>query len=315
MRTITRDHDRFRPARILSVLAVAAVLSIPANAFAAQRTFGSADDAMNALVAAAGAGDRAELQAIFGPAGERVLTSGDPVADKEAREFFVARAAERKHLQFVGDDFAVVSVGNDDWPFPIPLVRAHDKWSFDTIAGEEEVKNRRVGRNELYTIQICQEYVGAQREYARLKRDTDGVAEYAQRLRSTPGKRDGLYWETEDADAESPLGPLLASATREGYRPGTSATPEPFHGYIYKLLTAAGPSAPGGARSYIDGSGKMTGGFALLAYPVRYGSSGVMTFMVNNQGVVFEKDLGPRTAEIAAGIKAYDPDDSWDPAD
>lgn len=314
MHALRRFDDGSRAARVLAMLAVAAVLTLPTIAGAAQRTFASADDAVNALVAAAGARDRAELKAIFGPDGERVLTSGDDVADKEARELFVARASERKHLQFVGDDFAIVSVGNDDWPFPIPLVKSRDTWSFDTRAGEEEVKNRRVGRNELYTIQVMQEYVDAQREYARLKKNTDGVAEYAQRLRSTPGKRDGLYWETQDADAESPLGPLLASASREGYRPGTSATPEPFHGYIYKLLTAAGPNAPGGARSYIK-DGKLTGGFALLAYPVRYGSSGVTTFIVNNQGVVFEKDLGPRTAEIAGGIKAYDPDDTWDPAE
>jgi hypothetical protein len=176
------------------------------------------------------------------------------------------------------------------------------------------VKNRRVGRNELYTIQICQEYVQAQHEYARIQRATNGVVEYAQHIRSTPGKRDGLYWETEDADAESPLGPLIASATAEGYRPGTTAEPQPFHGYLYRLLTAAGPDAPGGARSYIK-DGRMTGGFALVAYPVRYGSSGVMTFQVNNQGVVFEKDLGPRTAEIAAKMTAYNPDESWDPVD
>lgn len=314
MQTTTPSHEGFRAVRVLTALAVTTLLMLPTPTHAAQRTFASADDAMNALVAAAGAGDRAELKAIFGPAAERVLTSGDDVADKEARDSFVARAAERKHLQFVGDDFAVVSVGNDDWPFPIPLVRTREQWSFDTRAGEEEVKNRRVGRNELYTIQIMREYVSAQREYARIRKSVDGVAEYAQRLRSTPGKRDGLYWDTQDADAESPLGPLLASASREGYRPGTSATPQPFHGYIYKLLTAAGPNAPGGARSYIK-EGKMTGGFALLAYPVRYGSSGVTTFIVNNQGVVFEKDLGPRTEAIASKTTAYDPDGSWDPAE
>lgn len=314
MRTTTLTHEGLRGVRLLTVLAFGMSLALPNATLAAQRTFASADDALNALVAAAGAGDRTELKAIFGPDAERVLTSGDAVADKEAREFFVARAAERKHLQFVGDDFAVVSVGNDDWPFPIPLVKTRDVWSFDTRAGEEEVKNRRVGRNELYTIHVMREYVSAQREYARLEKSTDGVAEYAQRLRSTPGKRDGLYWETQDADAESPLGPLLASASREGYRPGTSDTPQPFHGYLYKPLTAAGPHAPGGARSYIK-DGRMVGGFALLAYPVRYGASGVMTFVVNDQGVVFEKDLGPRTADIAARITAYDPDDSWYPAD
>lgn len=307
--------ERSLGARMLTVVGVATILALAATAHAApQRTFASAADAMNALVEAADTGDRAALAAIFGPNGERVLTSGDPIADQEAREFFVARSKERKHLQFVGDDFAIVSVGNDDWPFPIPLVLTKGTWTFDTVAGEEEVKNRRVGRNELYTIEIMREYVDAQREYARLKKNTDGVAEYAQRLRSTPGKRDGLYWETEEADAESPLGPLFASATAEGYRPGMNAEPQPFHGYIYKPVTAAGPAAPGGARSYIK-EGKMTGGFALIAYPVRYGSSGVTTFQVNNQGVVFEKDLGPRTAEIVSKQTAYDPDESWEPAE
>jgi hypothetical protein len=306
---------RSRPRWILSLLGAAAFLAFqtPAPA-AAQRTFASADDAMNALVDAARAGDHATLFAIFGPAAERVLTSGDAVADREARSFFAVRAGERRHLQYVGDDFAILSVGDDDWPFPIPLVRTRDTWSFDTVAGEEEVKNRRVGRNELYTIQICREYVGAQRDYARLRKNTDGVAEYAQHLRSTPGTRDGLYWEVQDADAPSPLGPLLASATREGYRPGLGDTPQPFHGYLYRLLTAAGPHAPGGARSYTNG-GRMTGGFGLLAYPVCYGASGIMTFIVNQQGVVFEKDLGRRTAESAAAISAYDPDESWSPAD
>lgn len=308
------SHESFR-ARVLTLLGVATMLAFSATtAAAAQRTFASADDAMNALVEAADTGDRATLAAIFGPNGERVLTSGDTVADREARELFVARSKERKHLQFVGDDFAIVSVGNDDWPFPIPLVETKGKWSFDTVAGEEEVKNRRVGRNELYTIEIMREYVDAQREYARLRKNTEGVAEYAQRLRSTPGKRDGLYWETQEADAESPLGPLFASATAEGYRPGMNVKPQPFHGYIYKPVTAAGPAAPGGARSYIK-DGKMTGGFALIAYPVRYGASGVMTFQVNDQGVVFEKDLGPRTTEIVSKQTAYDPDDSWEPVE
>lgn len=309
-------HHGFRGPRILGPLVVMVLLAFQATAqAAAQRTFASADEAVSALVDAAGARDRAALSAIFGPHGERVLTSGDPVADREARDIFAVRAAERKHLQYVGDDFAVLSVGNDDWPFPIPLVRTRDRWSFDTLAGEEEVKNRRVGRNELHTIQTCQEAVAAQREYARRRRAETGVAEYAQRLRSTPGKRDGLYWEASEGEDESPVGPFFAGASAEGYQLERAKTaPEPFHGYIYKALRSAGPHAPGGARSYIK-DGKMTGGFAMLAYPVRYGASGVMTFQVNEQGIVFQKDLGPRTAEIAAKITAYDPDETWDPTE
>lgn len=267
---------------------------------------------MTALVDAAKTGDRDTLRAIFGPQGHEVLPSGDPVADRRAREEFVARAGERTHLERVGDDFAVLSVGNDDWPFAIPLMKEKRGWVFDVDAGRVELLNRRVGRNELYTIQVAQEYVSAQRDYARRPQSTDGVAEYAQRMRSTPGKRDGLHWDAAPGEEESPLGPLLASASSEGYQ--ARGGPEPFHGYIYRALKAAGPQAPGGARSYIK-EGRMTGGFALLAYPVRYGSSGMKTFQVNEQGVVFEKDLGPRTAEIAAKITAYDPDDSWEPTE
>ncbi|MCC6765721.1 MAG: DUF2950 domain-containing protein [Deltaproteobacteria bacterium] len=289
--------------------------TIPTSAWAvAQRRFESAEAAASALVEAAKIGDGKQLDPLFGPGAQQVLPSGDPVADREAREHFVERAAERTHLERVGDDFAVLSVGNDDWPFPIPLVKESAGWRFDTEAGKTEILNRRIGRNELFTIQVCQEYVSAQRDYAARMRATGGGYEYAQRLRSTPGKRDGLYWETGEGDAESPIGPLFADASREGYRPGMNATPQPFHGYVYKELHAAGPHAPGGARSYIR-EGRMTRGFALLAYPVKYGSSGVMTFIVNEQGIPFEQDLGPKTAEIASKITAYDPDDSWDPTE
>jgi hypothetical protein len=294
---------------VLTALVTVSAASVDA---ADQRTFQSADAAVAALVDAAKAGDRKQLDPLFGAGAEQVLPSGDPVADREAREEFVARAAERTHLERVGDDFAVLSVGDDDWPFPIPLVKESAGWRFDTEAGKTEMLNRRIGRNELFTIQVCQEYVAAQREYARRMREAEGVYEYARRLRSTPGKRDGLYWEAAEGEAESPIGPLFASATREGYRPGQNVTPQPFHGYVYKQLTAAGSHAPGGARGYVK-DGKMTRGFALLAHPVKYGSSGVMTFIVNEQGIVFQKDLGPKTADIAARITAYDPDESWDP--
>jgi hypothetical protein len=314
MHILLRNDSRARTARFLTaVAATSALLALQAAvaAGAEQRTFPSADAAVTALVDAAKAGDRTQLDPLFGPGAEDVLPSGDPVADREAREEFVERAAQRTQLQRVGDDFAVLSVGNDDWPFPIPLVKEKRGWVFDTAAGKTEILNRRIGRNELYTIQVCEEYASAQREYARRQKAATGVAEYAQRLKSSPGKHDGLYWEVKAGEEESPIGPLFASASAEGYRPGSTDTPQPFHGYVYKPLTAAGPHAPGGAHSYLE-NGRLTRGFALLAYPVTYGSSGVKTFQVNAQGVVFEKDLGPRTAEIASQISVYDPDDSWD---
>lgn len=300
---------------VLGAVASLVIGSAAGVAAAGQRTFASLDDAVTALVEVARSGDRAALRTLFGPKTDEAFVSGDPIADREAADRFVERAAERKHLEWVGDDFAVLSVGNDDWPFAIPLMKGARGWMFETEVGMTELKNRRVGRNELDTIQTCQEYVSAQREYARRRAADGGVAEYAQRLRSTPGKRDGLYWEAPEGEDESPIGPFFADASAGGYHLERSrSAPEPFHGYIYKALTAAGPNAPGGARSYIK-EGKMTGGFALLAYPVRYGDSGVMTFQVNEQGIVFQKDLGPRTAEIAAKITAYDPNESWDPTD
>ena len=307
---ITRSRN-VRCSLVTLGLLVGVIGLAPRALAGAQKTFSSADAAVTALVDAARAGDRSQLDPLFGVGASEVLPSGDPVADRAAREQFVTRASERTHLEKVGDDFAVLSVGNDDWPFPIPLVReTSGAWRFDTEAGKTEILNRRIGRNELYTIQSMQAYVDAQRDYARRQKSATGVKEYAQRLVSTPGKHDGLYWETKAGEDESPIGPLFASATREGYRPG-GESPQPFHGYMYKVLHAAGPNAPGGAHSYLE-NGRLTRGFALLAYPVHYGSSGVMTFQVNEQGVVFQKDLGPKTPELASHISVYDPDDSWD---
>ncbi len=303
--------------QVLTGLALGAVLIMgigwPAPVAAAgQRSFASPDEAVAALVDVARRVDRTALRALFGPKTEDAFTSGDPVADREAAGRFAERAAERTHLQWVGDDFAVLSVGNDDWPFAVPLMKEKRGWMFQTEAGMSELLNRRIGRNELSTIHTCQEYVAAQREYAHRRVATGGSLEYAQRLRSTPGTRDGLYWDAPAGEEESPMGPLIASASSEGYQVRGGA--EPFQGYVYRLLHAAGPHAPGGAHAYIK-DGKMTGGFALVAYPVGYGTSGIKTFQVNEQGVVFEKDLGPRTAEIAAKMDAYDPDDSWEPTE
>ena len=297
----------------LTTIRLAVVLVAVTTAFAGaagQRTFSSPDEAVSALVAAARGDDDAALLAIFGPEGKGVISSGDEVADRTERERFAQAAAEKTRLEPKGDDRVVLNVGNDDWPFAIPIVRQAGAWRFDTAAGKEELLNRRIGRNELRTIEVCRAYVDAQREYASRN---GGV--FAERVRSTPGKHDGLYWEAAAGEQESPMGPSAAAATREGYGAKISgAERSPYHGYLFKILTAQGPHAPEGARSYVA-DGRMTGGFALLAYPVAHGSSGVMTFVVNQLGIVFQKDLGTRTAVIAEAMTRYDPDDSWDPVE
>jgi hypothetical protein len=202
-------------------------------------------------------------------------------------------------------------IGQDGWPLPIPVVKEGDAWRFDTAAGKEEILNRRIGRNELNTIQVCLAYVDAQREYARAPREGDGLLTYAMKFRSDEGRHNGLYWPTKAGEELSSLGVLVANARAEGYARKTSeAKPTPYHGYVYRILTAQGPDAPGGAHDYIV-NGKMIGGFALVAYPVQYGDSGVMTFIVNHQGIVYEKDLGTDTEHIARAMQAYNPDNTW----
>jgi hypothetical protein len=213
-------------------------------------------------------------------------------------------------LEKDGPDKVTLVFGREGWPFPIPLVRGQSGWSFDTEAGEQEILNRRIGRNELGAIDVARAYVRAQRTYAASDHDGSGVMAFAQRMASTPGKRDGLYWPAVEGQPLSPFGPLVASAVAEGYSK-KSDKPTPYHGYLYRVLTAQGAHAPGGAYSYII-NGHMIGGFALVAYPVDYGNSGVMTFIVNQQGVVYEKDLGDDTATVAAKMTVYDPDSTWD---
>ena len=241
-----------------------------------------------------------------GPDGAEIVSSGDPVADASARQR-VLEAYDAKHQVVTeGADKAVLIIGQEDWPFPIPLVRKDGSWQFDTAAGREEILYRRIGRNELSAIQACLAYVDAQHEYAEKGVAGNGV--YAQRIVSQPGKKDGLYWPAQSGEDESPLGELAAAAAADGYRAGQQRTP--YHGYYYKVLTRQGPNAPGGALDYVV-RGKMIGGFALVAYPAEYGNSGVMTFLVNHQGVVYEKDLGPDTARIASGMTAFNPDGTW----
>ncbi len=277
-----------------------------------QQSFASPEDALKAVLADLKSGNLSGLAKIFGPDIEPILHSGDPVEDKNARERFVASADERHHFDGSGDTLTLV-IGKDDWPFPIPLKKVDGHWRFDTAAGQEEILNRRIGQNELSTIQTMLAFVDAQRDFADLQRQQSGTAEYAQHILSTPGKRDGLYWPTAEGEPPSPLGPLVAEARAAGYRRGTKEAPTPYHGYFFKVLTSQGPSASGGAADYIV-NGRMIGGFALVAWPARYGDSGVMTFIVNHQGTVYQKNLGPQTAELAPAINTFDPDPSWQKA-
>jgi len=288
-----------------TTLALLCLALLPATA-RAQEHFPSPEAAVRALEVAARGGNPDRVLAILGPESAEIIKSSDPVDDAAARKRFATAAAKRMRIERTTDALAVLHVGADDWPLPIPIVREADGWRFDTAAGKEELLNRRIGRNELTAIAVCRAYVNAQKEFARR------FHAYAQSLRSTPGKRDGLYWEAADHDV-SPLGPFVASAAAEGYRVREAGeAPAPYHGYFFRILTAQGAHAPGGARDYVK-DGQMTGGFALLASPADHGSSGVMTFLVDEQGVVFQKDLGEGTTEAAKAMTAYDPDASWEP--
>lgn len=285
-----------------------------------QSLFASPEDAKQALVNAAKAKDRAALSEIFGPDNDKLL-SGDPIQDDhELDQFVVALDQSTNLVPSPSGDKVTLTVGANNWPFPIPIVKQGDKWRFDTKAGTEEILNRRIGENELSAIAACRAYVLAQWEYfTEGDHDNDGVAEYAQHFFSAPGQRNGLYWDTAEGDKPSPMGALVAAARAEGYSAGqhrnvatTQAPPQrhPFHGYYFRILKAQGPHAPGGKYNYVI-NGNMIGGYALIAYPDKWGSSGVMTFIVNQQGRVYQKNLGPNTGKLAPAITQYDPDPSW----
>jgi hypothetical protein len=296
----------------ISFLARLASLTAALLAFAmapvanAQQSFKTAQEAVDALVSAAKTGDRKAVLTILGRDGADVVSSGDAIADASARNRVVEAYDAKHQVVMEGTDKAVLVIGREDWPFPIPLVRKDSAWRFDTAAGREEILYRRIGRNELDAIETCLAYVDAQQDYADQGVAGNGV--YAQRIVSRPGKKDGLYWPAQSGADESPLGELAASAAAEGYRAGQQRAP--YHGYYYKVLTRQGPDAPGGAIDYVV-RGRMIGGFALVAYPAEYRNSGVITFLVNHQGNVYEKDLGPNTARIAAGMTAFNPDHTW----
>lgn len=279
-------------------------------ATAAQKSYASPEAAVTALADAVKSGNRVKLSVILGSHGSKLISSGDAVADARGRAAFVKAFGEANKVVFDGDAKANLVIGKDDWPFPIPLVKSDNAWKFDTEQGEQEILNRRIGRNELAAIQVCLAIVDAERDFAASHADSRSVPEYADRIVSSKDKHDGLYWPTKADEPPSPLGPLVAAAASEGYASALA----PYHGYVYRILAAQGKDAPGGEYSYVV-KGKMIGGFAVIAYPARYGASGIQTFIVNQDGAVLEKDLGDDTPTVAPRITAYNPDATWRPAE
>ncbi len=296
------------PALILGV-AMSALGARALAATAEQETFSAPEQAIDALIAADRSNNTAELLKILGPDSEKIISSGDPIADKAGRNRFAAAYDASHKLERPGADKVDLIVGTEDWPYPIPLVREGAVWRFDTKAGENVILTRRIGRNELKVIEVCRAYVEAQREFAAKDHTGTGHLEYARNILSSKGNHDGLYWPSGAGEEQSALGPLMAKARAAGYFAKDSEA-APFYGYYYKILIRQGPNAPGGAKNYVVDS-HMTGGFAMLAFPARYGDSGIMTFIVNQDGIVYQKDLGPDTASVADKITEFDPDASW----
>jgi hypothetical protein len=307
---ILRGHS-WRGGLYVTTCALTLMVSahIALAALAEQTYFPRPDDGITALVEAVKSNDKPTLGAILGRDGIKLISSGDEVADTQSRETFMKAYNEGHKLVLEGDTDALLVIGKDEWPMPIPLVKSPEGWHFDTKRGEEEILARRIGENELAAIQVCLAIVDAERDYVAQDRDGDGLPEYATKFVSTPAEHDGLYWETKAEEPPSPLGPLLAAATSEGY--SSEAAPlAPYHGYFYRILTKQGQDALGGAHDYLV-NGKMIGGFAVIAYPAAYGSSGIMSFIVNQDAVVYEKDLGENTTAIASQVRAFNPDASW----
>jgi hypothetical protein len=282
----------------------------PAGPAGAPRRFTSPEEAVKALLAATKAGDHATFDAIFGP-DVKDLLSGDPKQDAIEFAAFAELIGQSSQLVQKADDRFVLNLGDQNWPFPIPLVKKDGAWFFDTAAGKDEIVNRRIGEDELTAIGVCQTYVAAQREYASEDRAGDGVFKFAQKLRSSPGLKDGLYWPAAPDEDPSPFGPLIAEVHAGGSGGRTAeGKPQPYRGYNFKILTAQGASAPGGAYNYVI-NGNLVAGFALVAYPAHWGESGVMTFVVNQWGRVYERNLGAHSADIAAAMTEFDPDQDW----
>ena len=308
-----------KPYRRLVLACVCALIGIalPFRTLSAQtehpRTFATAEDAVKALIDATKKGDLDALLALFGPEAKELIESSEPATARQNRQVFSVAVAEKWRLEDSANDRKTLVIGNEDWPFPVPLMKDSTGWRFDTAAGKEEVIARRIGRNELGAISSCRAYVTAQRRYAAQGHDGKPAGIYATKFQSDPGKENGLYWPTSRGQKPSPLGDLVAEAALEG-RPvgGASPPPSPLHGYYFRILTEQGSGAPSGAKSYVI-KGDMTGGFALVAWPAQYNVTGVMTFIVGDDGTVREKDLGPETDAVARRMATYNPDASWHP--
>jgi len=314
MRQMKLNFDKFCWAN-LTKLAAAAILLVgcfPTRSMAqqpGQRTFSSPEDASNALVTAVQSNDESAMLDILGPDGEQIVSSGDETEDAQNRANFVQKYREMHRLVREPDGTTTLYIGAKNWPTPIPLVNKGNSWYFDTEAGKKEILYMRIGRNELSTLRVCQELVAAEKEYYSTQHN-----EYAQKIFSDAGQHNGLYWKAADGEPQSPIGPLVASAVAEGYAKSQDGAPTPYRGYYYRILTRQGKLNPGGAKSYIV-NGKMTEGFAFVAYPAEYRSSGVMTFIVNEDGIVYQKDLGKRTAVLAKAMREYNPDPTWQKAE
>ena len=307
--TIRRSRSESALTTTVLLLTVATLL-VPVGSPAqntGQETFESAEQAVNALITANRNNDIPSLNQILGPDASSLISSGDETQDQKDRANFVALYDAHHRLVSAGPGKLTLMVGKNEWPLPIPLVKSNGKWIFDSAKGAKQLLYRRIGTNELAAIKVVQALVQAQKDYAATGHDGNAPGAYAQRFGSQPGTENGLYWKVAEGEPPSPAGPLVADADAEGYDQGTR---HPYHGYYFRILKAQGPHAYGGAKDYVI-DGKMTGGFAILAYPAEYGASGIMTFLVNQRGTVFQKDLGDSTAETARALKTFDPDSSW----
>jgi hypothetical protein len=302
---------------LLFLLAVMSCLFAPiplaGQAVSGQKTFSSPTAAVEALMAAARSGDPEQLVPIIGSGASDLINSGDLGIAKQVLVNFVSAYDEKHSISVEAQGFEFLQVGKGDWPFPYPIVRDGNVWYFDIARGDEEIVDRRIGRNELGAIAVCEGYVQSQIEYGSKGHDGNLSGVYARQFHSDPGKHNGLYWPAGNGEPKSPIGPLVASAAKDGNSAQSAENPTPYYGYFYRILTAQGPAASGGAKNYVV-DGKMTGGFALVAYPVQYRTTGIMTFIVSQDGVVYQQDLGDQTGELASQIAAYNPDDSWQPA-
>jgi len=292
---------------LLQVLSM--VLTITGYLFL-DSSFGEEKEAAKALGTAYKSGNRKAAAEILGDRGQRLVSSGDPIIDHYEREWFLSLYKEGHEVSLEGEDRAVLQLGRDEYPYPIPIVKKGKGWRFDPSEGHEDLLSRRISKAELSALDVVVAYLDAQREYFRQDHNGDGVLEYAQRFRSSPGQHDGLYWESKPGEAPSPVAPLVDAVQKEGYAPVKEGKMAVYRGYFYKMLKAQGAHAPGGAREYVV-NGKMTGGFALAAFPVRYGVSGVLTFIVNQDGAVYQKDLGPKTVALGNEMTLFNPDKSW----